>query len=85
MGVYKSIIMASWVISVAATVTMFKSGGAARHRPDQHSAARLLGVEGMNKYWFGEPQVAFTFIILLHLWRNVPFYGVASRRNAGHS
>ncbi|MDI9549353.1 MAG: sugar ABC transporter permease [Chloroflexota bacterium] len=76
MGVYKSIIMASWVIPVAATVTMFKFMA----QPDIgliNILLRDLGVEGMNKYWFGEPQVAFTFIILLHLWRNVPFYGVA--------
>ncbi len=76
MGVYKSIIMASWVIPVAATVTMFKFMA----QPDIgliNILLRDLGFAGMNKYWFGEPQVAFTFIILLHLWRNVPFYGVA--------
>jgi multiple sugar transport system permease protein len=75
MGIFKSIIMASWVIPVAATVTMFKFMA----QPDiglYNIFFRLIGVD-LNRYWLGDPNVAFSFIVMLHLWRNVPFYGVA--------
>ena len=36
-----------------------------------------LGLEEQTRYWLGDPAVAMPFIVMLHLWRNVPFYGVA--------
>jgi multiple sugar transport system permease protein len=37
---------------------------------------RLLGIRA-NVFWFGDLHFALPFIILLHIWRNVPFYGIA--------
>ena len=76
MSLFKSIIMASWVIPVAATVIMFKFMA----QPDIgliNIFFRSIGLDQLNRYWFGDPDVAFPFIMLLHLWRNVPFYGIA--------
>jgi ABC-type sugar transport system permease subunit len=76
MGLFKSIIMASWVIPVAATVTMFKFMA----QPDIgfiNIVLKGIGFTNLNRYWFGDLATAFPSIILLHLWRNVPFYGVA--------
>lgn len=76
MSWFKSIIMASWVIPVAATVILFKFMA----QPDIgfiNIVIQALGFEDLNRYWFGDPNVAFPFIVVLHLWRNVPFYGVA--------
>ena len=76
MTLFRSIIMASWVIPVAATVIMFRFMA----QPDVgliNIIFRVIGLESLNRYWFGDPDVAFSFIILLHLWRNVPFYGIA--------
>jgi multiple sugar transport system permease protein len=76
MALFKSIIMASWVIPVAATVTMFKFMA----QPDVgliNIILRLMGLKDLARYWLGDPAIALPFIILLHLWRNVPFYGVA--------
>ncbi|MEJ2752339.1 MAG: sugar ABC transporter permease [Chloroflexota bacterium] len=76
MTLFKSVIMASWVIPVAATVIMFKFMA----QPDIgliNIILQGLGFEDLNRYWFGDPTWAFPFIILLHLWRNVPFYGIA--------
>ena len=76
MSLFKSIIMASWVIPVAATVILFKFMA----QPDIgliNIIIRSLGFEDLNRYWLGDPDVALPFIMLLHLWRNVPFYGIA--------
>ncbi len=76
MALFKSIIMASWVIPVAATVIMFKFMA----QPDIgliNIIFKLLGFKHLNRYWLGDLHAALPFIILLHLWRNVPFYGVA--------
>ncbi len=76
MSWFKSIIMASWVIPVAATVILFKFMA----QPDIgliNIVIRSLGFEDLNRYWLGDPEVALPFIMLLHLWRNVPFYGIA--------
>lgn len=76
MGLFKSIVMASWVIPVAATVIMFKFMA----QPDIgliNIILRSVGFENLNRYWFGDPDFALPFIMILHLWRNVPFYGIA--------
>ena len=76
MSLFKSIIMASWVIPVAATVILFKFMA----QPDIgliNIILKLIGFSNLNRYWLGDPNVALAFIMLLHLWRNVPFYGVA--------
>ena len=76
MSWFKSIIMASWVIPVAATVILFKFMA----QPDIgliNLVFKAIGFEELNRYWLGDPGVALAFIMLLHLWRNVPFYGVA--------
>jgi ABC-type sugar transport system permease subunit len=76
MSLFKSIIMASWVIPVAATVIMFKFMA----QPDIgliNIFFRSIGLGQLNRYWFGDLNMAFPFIMLLHLWRNVPFYGIA--------
>lgn len=76
MSWFKSIIMASWVIPVAATVILFKFMA----QPDIgliNIVFKVIGLEELNRYWLGDPDVALAFIMLLHLWRNVPFYGVA--------
>jgi multiple sugar transport system permease protein len=76
MSLFKNVIMASWVIPVAATVILFKFMA----QPDIgliNIVIGSLGFEDLNRYWLGDPDVALPFIMLLHLWRNVPFYGVA--------
>ena len=76
MSLFKSVIMASWVIPVAATIILFKFMA----QPDIgliNIVIRALGFENLNRYWLGDPDAALPFIMLLHLWRNVPFYGVA--------
>jgi multiple sugar transport system permease protein len=72
---FRSVVMASWVIPVAATAVMFQF----MTEPGYgyvNIVLKLFGINA-NRYWFGDITFAFPFIILLHLWRNVPFYGIA--------
>jgi multiple sugar transport system permease protein len=72
---FRSIIMASWVIPVAATAVMFTF----MVQPDYgyvNILLRQLGIKA-NRFWFGDLHFALAFMILLHIWRNVPFYGIA--------
>jgi ABC-type sugar transport system permease subunit len=72
---FRSVIMASWVIPVAATAVMFTFMAEPGYGY-VNIVLRLLGIKA-NAFWFGELGAAFPVIILLHLWRNVPFYGIA--------
>lgn len=75
-GIFRSVVMASWVIPVVSTVFMFRF----MSQPDYGFFNILLEKIGLEKYatyWFGSPQGAFPMIIIMHLWRNVPFYGIA--------
>jgi len=72
---FRSVIMASWVIPVAATAVMFTF----MVEPGYgyvNIVLRLLGIKA-NSFWFGDLYAAFPVMVLLHLWRNVPFYGIA--------
>lgn len=76
MGLFKAVIMASWVIPVAATTTIFKFIA----QPDVgiiNIFLRAVGLNNLVTYWLGNLKTAFPFIMMMHLWRNVPFYGVA--------
>lgn len=75
MPIFKSIIMVSWVIPVAATVTIFKFM-AQSDVGFINIILKSIGLKSLVRYWFGDPLTAFPLIILLHLWRNVPFYGI---------
>jgi len=75
-GFFRSVAMITWVIPIAATVILFKW----MVTPDYGFVNQLflrLGLAHYNIYWFGNPSAALPLIILMHVWRNVPFYGVA--------
>ncbi len=73
---FRSIIMATWVIPVVATVVMFQFMSQAGYG-FINMVLKLIGLDRFDIYWFGNKHAALPFIIILHLWRNVPFYGVA--------
>ena len=74
-GIFRSVVMASWVIPVISTVIMFRF----MSQPDYGFFNILLEKIGLGKYatyWFGSLAGALPMIIIMHLWRNVPFYGI---------
>ena len=75
-GIFRSVVMASWVIPVISTVIMFRF----MSQPDYGFFNMMLEKIGLGKYatyWFGSLHGAFPMIVIMHLWRNVPFYGIA--------
>ena len=74
-GIFRSVVMASWVIPVISTVIMFRF----MSQPDYGFFNIVLEKIGLGKYatyWFGSLNGALPMIIIMHLWRNVPFYGI---------
>jgi len=73
-GVFRSLSMVTWVMPVIVMVIIFRFLVQNGFGP----VNIILGGLGMETtYWFGEPGVAFPLIVLMHVWRNVPFYGIA--------
>jgi len=74
--IFRSITMASWVIPVVATVMMFNllwlpSVGLV------NVVLKDVGLGQYNTYWFGNLSFAMPAIVIMHVWRNTPFFGIA--------
>ena len=71
----KNFIMIPWVIPVASMVVMFdfmvipKFGLV-------NMILKNIGLNGFTRYWFGDKMFAFPLIIIMHIWRNMPFYAI---------
>ncbi|MGH2391478.1 MAG: carbohydrate ABC transporter permease [Chloroflexota bacterium] len=73
---FRSVTMASWVIPVVATVMMFNL----MWLPKFGLVNIVLGDIGLgraNTYWFGNLSLAMPAIIIMHVWRNTPFFAIA--------
>lgn len=74
--IFRSLTMASWVIPVVATVMMFNlmvlPGYGFFNIILDH-----LGIKSLDVFWFGDPRLAMPAIIMMHVWRNTPFFGIA--------
>lgn len=71
----KFIVMIPWVIPVAATVIMFDWMVIPKYGL-LNMILSAVGLEEWTRYWFGDEFFAFPMIILMHVWRNVPFYAI---------
>ncbi len=74
--IFRSITMASWVIPIVATVMMY-SLMTLPHYGLFNIILDSLGLRQWDSYWFGNPALAMPTIIMMHVWRNAPFFGVA--------
>lgn len=67
--------MLPWVLPVTATVLSFNW----IFQPDYgllNILLRAIGKPELVRYWFGDINLAFPAVMLIHIWRNVPFYGI---------
>jgi ABC-type sugar transport system permease subunit len=73
-GLFRSLSMITWVLPVIVMVIIFRF----LVQPDIGPVNIVLANLGLETtYWFGRPGVAFPLIVLMHVWRNVPFYAIA--------
>ncbi|GAB3688096.1 sugar ABC transporter permease [Salinarchaeum chitinilyticum] len=73
-GIFRSLSMVTWVMPVIVMVIIFRFLVQNGFGP-VNIILDSLGME--TTYWFGEPGVAFPLIVVMHVWRNVPFYAIS--------
>ena len=76
MQLFRSVAMVTWVLPIIATVVMFKFMAAADYGFFNLLLSQV-GLDEWTRYWFGDRTYAFVLVIVMHVWRNVPFYAVA--------
>jgi len=76
MTFFRSVTMASWVIPVVATVMMFNLMWLP-HYGLVNIILKDIGLGRFNTYWFGDLSFAMPAIIIMHVWRNTPFFAIA--------
>ena len=73
---FRSFAMVTWVLPIITAVVMFRF----LTLPNIGLVNIILtafGFGSLTRNWFGDPAFAFLLILAMHLWRNVPFYGIA--------
>jgi multiple sugar transport system permease protein len=73
---FRSIGMIAWVLPIIASVVMFRF----ITLPNYGFINILLNDVGLGQLarnWFGDETYAFVLILIMHLWRNVPFYAIS--------
>lgn len=73
---FRSVVMITWVIPIVATVIMWQF----MSQPGYGFINMILssiGLKNYATYFFGSMTFAFPMIVILNLWRNVPFFGIA--------
>jgi ABC-type sugar transport system permease subunit len=74
--VFRSLTMASWVLPIVSSVLMFDLMVLPRYGL-LNIILDHLGLRQWDTFWFGNLTLAFPTIILMHVWRNAPFFGIA--------
>jgi ABC-type sugar transport system permease subunit len=73
---FRSVAMITWVLPIIASVVVFRF----MTLPNYGLINILLAEVGagqLARNWFGDERSAFPLILIMHLWRNVPFYAIA--------
>src|SRR6202140_5244634 len=73
---FRSVAMITWVLPIIASVVMFRF----MTLPGYGLINILLkeaGLGQMARNWFGDETYALLLVLIMHLWRNVPFYAIA--------
>jgi multiple sugar transport system permease protein len=73
---FRSVAMVTWVLPIITAVVIFRF----LTLPNIGLINLILtefGLGSLTRNWFGDPTFAFLLVLVMHLWRNVPFYGIA--------
>ncbi|WP_227377197.1 carbohydrate ABC transporter permease [Haladaptatus halobius] len=72
--IFRNFAMVTWVLPVVVMVIIFRW----LVQPDYGLLNVILGSLGLpTTYWFGSPTWAFPLIVVMHVWRNAPFFAIA--------
>lgn len=72
--IFRSFAMVTWVLPVVVMVIIFRW----LVQPDYGLLNVILGSVGLpTTYWFGSPTWAFPLVVVMHVWRNAPFFAIA--------
>ncbi len=74
--IFRSIAMVTWVLPIIASVVMFRFMTLPNYGL-VNIILRDVGFGTLARNWLGDESTAFLLILVMHLWRNVPFYAVA--------
>ncbi|MBV8141541.1 MAG: sugar ABC transporter permease [Verrucomicrobia bacterium] len=73
---FRSIAMITWVLPIIASVVMFRFITLPNYGLI-NILLRDVGLSQLSRNWFGDEKTAFPLVLIMHLWRNVPFYAIA--------
>ena len=73
---FRSIGMIAWVLPIIASVVMFRFITLPNYG-FVNIVLTDLGLGHLARNWFGDERYAFLLILIMHLWRNVPFYAIS--------
>jgi len=71
----RAVLLSGWISSTVAQVIMFKT----LLRPDGGLFSQWLNSVGLGMWvrnWFADPQFSLGTVVVLHVWRNAPFFGI---------
>ena len=68
--------MIAWVLPIIASVVMFRFITLPNYG-FINILLKDLGLGHLARNWFGDEKYAFVLILIMHLWRNVPFYAIS--------
>lgn len=71
---FRSATMVTWVLPVVVMVVIFRF----LVQPEYGFVNIVLSSLGMEtSYWLGNPATAFPIVVIMHVWRNAPFFAIA--------
>src|SRR6476646_8868832 len=73
---FRSVAMITWVLPIIASVVMFRFMTLPSYGLI-NIVLKDLGLGQWARNWFGDENFAFLLVLIMHLWRNVPFYAIA--------
>ncbi|MBV8814911.1 MAG: sugar ABC transporter permease [Verrucomicrobia bacterium] len=74
--VFRSLAMVTWVLPIIAAVVIFRFFTLPNYGFFNLILTRI-GLGQWSRNWFGDENFAFLMILVMHLWRNIPFYAIA--------
>jgi multiple sugar transport system permease protein len=74
--VFRSLAMVTWVLPIIAAVVIFRFFTLPNYGFFNLLLTKM-GLGAWSRNWFGDENFAFGLILLMHLWRNIPFYAIA--------